>query len=92
MGVEHQRLIDLMKKLPQDYAPWGEVERWKDPTKPYGDCSSGCKWARWLEDTPGHPLGNDWCVCTNPASHRCGLLTFEHQGCPAFEPEDEEGA
>jgi hypothetical protein len=23
----------------------------------------------------------------NPASHRAGLLTFEHQGCAEFEPE-----
>src|ERR1700677_2840088 len=26
-------------------------------------------------------------LCGNPRSHRAGLLTFEHQGCPAFEPE-----
>ena len=29
----------------------------------------------------------DWGVCGNPASHRAGLLTFEHQGCPQFEQE-----
>lgn len=27
----------------------------------------------------------------NPRSHRAGLLTLEHQGCPAFAGEDEEG-
>jgi len=26
----------------------------------------------------------DWGVCANPKSPRAGLLTFEHQGCPAF--------
>ena len=26
-------------------------------------------------------------LCGNPASHRAGLLTFEHQGCPEFERE-----
>jgi hypothetical protein len=47
------------------------------------DCSSGCKWY--------HPMSGDasrdWGVCGNPASHRAGLLTFEHQGCPEFEQE-----
>ncbi len=33
-------------------------------------------------------LGNDW-VCANPKSSRAGLLTFENQGCPPFEAEEE---
>ena len=74
-------LVELMRRLPEDYEPWGLVKRWADPHKPYPDCSSGCKWARWLEDLKTESLGGDWCVCTNPKSHRCGLLTFEHQGC-----------
>jgi hypothetical protein len=28
-----------------------------------------------------------WRVCGNAQSHRAGLLTFEHQGCPEFERE-----
>lgn len=35
-------------------------------------------------------LGYDW-VCIQPCSPRSGLLTFEHQGCEFFEPEEEEG-
>lgn len=32
---------------------------------------------------------NAWTgVCVNGASHRCGLPTFEHQGCEQFEPDD----
>jgi hypothetical protein len=31
------------------------------------------------------PFSADWGICANPKSHRCGLLTFEHQGCLAFE-------
>ena len=33
-------------------------------------------------------LGCDWGVCGNPESHRCGLLTFEHQGCREFVVDD----
>jgi hypothetical protein len=90
MGDEHKRLIDLMKKLPTDYQPWGKIERWEDKNKVYGDCSSGCKWARWLEDHKDESLSLDWCVCTNSKSPRCGLLTFEHQGCLDYEW-DEDG-
>ena len=84
-GREHKRLLLIMPKLPGDYDPWGKTERWKDPKKAYPDCSSGCRFARWLEGD----LGADWCVCTNPKSHRVGLLTFEHQGCQAFVLEKE---
>jgi hypothetical protein len=48
-----------------------------------GDCSGGCKWYHTLSG----PASLDWGVCGNPASHRAGLLTFEHQGCPEFERE-----
>ena len=50
------------------------------------DCSVGCKYFLKL---PGK-LGMDWGVCSNPASPRAGLLTFEHQGCEQFEDEDNE--
>jgi len=73
--TEHDRLLKIMPCRPEDYEPWGNVERERP------DCSSGCKFARWLEGE----IQFDWCVCTNPASHRVGLLTFEHQGCVAFE-------
>lgn len=75
---------------PKDYDPWGEDVRWADPNRPYPDCSGGCKWAIPLEDL----LGADWVVCANPKSHRAGLLTFEHQGCPQWEmdeTDEEEG-
>lgn len=78
---EHYRLIDLMLKRPEDYQPWGNVERGADPQQEYPDCSGGCKFYRPLEGD----LGADWGACTNPASHRVGLLTFEHQGCQKFE-------
>ncbi len=78
---EHERLLELVLKLPQDYEPFGSVERWKEADKPYPDCSSGrgCTWAKWLNKS------EDWCVCTNEKSHRCGLLTFEHQGCQEYQ-------
>jgi hypothetical protein len=78
----HGDLWAVCKKLPEDYTPYGEDERWADPARAYADCSCGCAWAAWLEGA----AGADWCVCANPASHRAGLLTFEHQGCAHFEP------
>lgn len=82
---EHKRLLTLVKRFPQDYEPYGQTER------DGFDCSSGCKHARWLKDTPTDALSMDWCVCTNPNSHRVGLLTFEHQaGAACFELDETE--
>jgi hypothetical protein len=82
---EHHRLLRLVKELPQDYQPWGNIDRENvDGKGKFGfDCSCGCKYYRELDGQ----LGMDWGVCTNPKSHRVGLLTFEHQGCPKFEQE-----
>jgi len=85
---EHERLLQILKRFPQDYRPWGDDDR--EVGEFFGDdCSCGCRFARWLEDLGEEHLSRDWCVCTNPKSHRCGLLTFEHQGCRAFEMESE---
>ena len=65
-----RRLDSVLIDLPQDYTTDGNP-----------DCSGGCKWFVELEE----PLGADWGVCSNRRSHRAGLLTFEHQGCEAFE-------
>lgn len=78
--ISHQHLWSVCPKLPEDYTPYGQEERWADPDKSYADCSCGCKWYAMLAGN----VGMDWGVCTNPASHRCGLLTFEHQGCLHF--------
>jgi hypothetical protein len=78
-GKRHEQLIAALRVLPEDYAPWGMVERWADPDRRYPDCSVGCRCFLRLNDR-----GNDdwdWGVCVNPESHRAGLLTFEHQGC-----------
>lgn len=84
--VTHNRLREIVKRLPGDYSDYGgNIERWADPHQSYPDCSCGCRFAAWLEAYPA-----DWLVCTNPASHRCGLLTFEHQGCQKFEGEDDD--
>jgi hypothetical protein len=72
---EHTRLWSITVKHPQDYEPWGTVDR--ESTRFLADCSSGCVYFRPLDGG----LGGDWGVCTNPDSHRAGLLTFEHQGC-----------
>ena len=77
----HEALLGIMKRLPSDFAPWGERSREGD----WGpDCSCGCRWYVRLE--PGLQL--DWGVCRNVASPRCGLLTFEHQGCRQFEADE----
>ena len=79
--ITHEALLAQMKTLPTDYTGYGcgAVERWKDGDD-YPDCSEGCKFYAELKGS----LGYDWGVCTNPASPRSGLLTFEHQagkGC-----------
>ena len=87
MTVTHTHLISIMTRLPGDYSDYGgEVVRWENPNLTYPDCSGGCKWAVPLSDG----FGLDWVVCTNVASHRVGLLTFEHQGCLQFEAEDDD--
>lgn len=73
---KHAHLLAIMITLPTDYEGYGtgRVERTGM------DCSCGCRWAEWLKGA----IGEDWCVCTNPASPRAGMLTFEHMaghGC-----------
>lgn len=81
-GITHQHLLELVVRLPSDFEPDGDRSRDTD----YGpDCSCGCKWFAKLEGR----LGYDWGVCSNPASPRVGLLTFEHQGCKCFEEDPE---
>ncbi len=71
----HEYLLEIVDKLPSDFQPYGRRRR-------YGsDCSCGCKHFLPLAGS----LGRDWGVCANSKSPRCGLLTFEHQGCPEFE-------
>jgi len=76
----HEKLWEICKTLPEDYEPYGSGSR-EEGDRWYGDCSCGCKYYLPLEGK----LGADWGVCHNPKSHRCGLLTFEHQGCQHFE-------
>lgn len=91
--ITHDHLFQIVKKLSEDYQPYGQQKRSGDedegeePVKSvsgyHGDCSSGCRFYAPLES----PHNYDWGVCTNLKSHRCGLLTFEHQGCLSFEPD-----
>lgn len=71
MNKEHDRLLQLVPRLPGHYSEYGgTVVRWADANKNYPDCSCGCVYARWLEGE----LGSDWCVCANPARHGVGQL------------------
>jgi hypothetical protein len=79
-NLDHDYFLKNVKRLPEDYKPFGEVERWSNPEIDYPDCSMGCKYYAPLQGK----LGSDWGVCLNSDSHRCGLLTFEHQGCQKF--------
>ena len=76
----HEDLLKIVIKKEEDYEPFGNLVRWQDPNKDYPDCSGGCRYFNNLNGS----LGYDWGVCANPESHRCGLLTFEHQGCIKF--------
>lgn len=72
----HEKLLKIVRTLEADYKPYGRAER------DSSDCSCGCRHFAKLADD----IGGDWGVCANPKSARAGLLTFEHQGCPEFEP------
>ena len=78
----HDLLWKVCKELPSDFEPYGEKKR---DGPQWCDCSCGCKWFAILEGD----VGLDWGVCFNEKSPRAGLLTFEHQGCPQFEGEEE---
>ncbi len=78
MTATHELLLQIVRRLPTDFQPYGERSR-DDDSGP--DCSCGCRWLIPLENE----LRFDWGVCCNPRSPRCGLLTFEHQGCHEFE-------
>lgn len=82
-----QRLWRVVPILPTDYDDYGgEAARWDHPRAIDADCSSGCRFARFLEGS------GDWLVCLNPDAPRFGLLTWEHQaGRFCFVPEQAEG-
>jgi len=83
--LTHEQLWKVCQRKPGDYEPYGKHNR-LSATRPaliLSDCSGGCKWYHTLIG----PASLDWGVCGNQASHRAGLLTFEHQGCPEFEQE-----
>ena len=85
----HDHLWEVCKTLPSDFQPYGELSREgtaQGEKSWYPDCSCGCKFFKKLEGQEGC----DWGVCWNPNSPRKGLLTFEHQGCPAFVYQEEE--
>lgn len=67
-------LAKALIKSAEDYFPYGQQERSNN------DCSCGCDYFIKLQSE----LEKDWGVCINTKSHRCGLLTFEHQGCVNF--------
>src|SRR3954468_5076223 len=71
----HDKLWLAVITRPLDFEPYGLRVR-----SVTADCSCGCKHFVKLEGD----VGADWGVCINPESHRCGLLTFEHMGCPYF--------
>lgn len=74
MKIRHEDLIDIIETVEgQPPSSWtGETD--------LPDCSCGCAFFLQLEGT----LGYDWGVCCNKDSQRCGMLTFEHQGCEMF--------
>ena len=80
-SAEHWRLFaEILEFDPRDWDPYGLLDREQPET--FGpDCSVGCVFYVPLSGE----FAADWGVCTNPASHRVGRMTFEHQGCIAFE-------
>jgi len=59
---EHERLMHIVHRLPEDYVPYGNVtEAQRDP---WGDCSQGCRWYRKLAGR----LGMDWVYARIPGA------------------------
>jgi hypothetical protein len=79
MPSHHDKLWSACPHLQADYLPYGQALRGGP------DCSGGCKFYYVLADRDEEEISMDWGICANPKSHRCGRLTFEHQGCPQFE-------
>lgn len=77
-SATHEQLWQITKMLPSDFRPYGTRER---DGKHWQDCSCGCNFYHRLRGN----VEGDWGVCVNPASPRCGLITFEHQGCEQWE-------
>ncbi len=82
--IGHDLLWSVCPRMTEDYEPYGTVERQRGEQW-LPDCSAGCRHFVPLDGD----LRFDWGVCTNRQSHRTGLLTFEHQGCPAYAGPDE---
>jgi len=76
----HEHFWSIGPKLPTDFEPYGQRSRCPEGGEIRLDCSCECKHFQPLQAMP-----RDWGVCANPKSPRCGLLTFEHQGCPEYE-------
>jgi len=83
--MTHEKLVEIVVDLPSDFVPYGQRERATEQTEngPLypSDCSCGCV---FFQPLPGK-LGMDWGICSNKASPRNGMLTFEHQGCRQFQ-------
>ena len=77
-GLSHEQLLAVVHQHPEDHGGYGDAAQ---PHNPQCSDGLGCKFFHALEGA----RGMDWGVCGNPESHRAGLLTFEHQGCPKFE-------
>lgn len=76
MSKIFESVLDKLVRLPEDYAPFGGVDK---DSHDCLDCSCGCIHFLVVSGLP------DVGVCACPESHRYGLLTFEHQGCARFE-------
>lgn len=84
-------LWSVVKFLPGDYDTYGGDVVRDTPERFGADCACGCKWFTPLyDDSWDGGMDLDWGVCTNPDSHRAGLLTWEHQGCLLSEPKEDE--
>ena len=75
--IDHDYLLSITFRHDADFWPYGKLER---ENYHCSDCSCGCHYFIELRD----PFSGDWGICANRKSHRCGLLTFEHQGCEKF--------
>jgi len=82
--LSHEQLWHVRQREPGDYEPYGKRKRL---TARQPALIVGVLGGMQVVPHPERTCPLDWGVGGNPASHRAGLLTFEHQGCAEFEPE-----
>ena len=53
-AITHEHLLNVCTYLPDDYTPYGTLQRWEHEDQDYPDCSCGCRWYARLAGELGY--------------------------------------